>query len=205
MAGFQSDPQLVWNFYSERRRGVLAAEPNAGHYALAKLEERLGDRFLLTTQNVDGLHSRAGSSRVLELHGNVCMTRCLVCARAPFSDEALHLDSLPACEVCEASGRDSLLRPHIVWFGEALDGQVLARIDDFISEAGADLLFLAIGTQGAVYPAASLVDVARRVGGSSYLVNLDEADNASQFDHIVRGKSGEVLPQLFGLSSEQSN
>ena len=136
---------------------------------------------------------------MLELHGNVCMTRCLLCARAPFADETLHLESIPQCELCSEEGREAMLRPHIVWFGEALDAQVLAQIDDFISEAGADLIFLAIGTAGAVYPAASLVDVARRVGGVSYLVNLDEADNASQFEHVVRGKSGEILPLLFGL------
>ncbi len=199
MEGFVEDPQLVWRFYSERRKGVLAAEPNAGHYALAELEQRLGDRFLLTTQNVDGLHARAGSERMLELHGNVCMTRCLLCAREPFVDETLYLDSLPKCELCGEEGRDTILRPHIVWFGESLDGWVLSQIDDFISEAGSDLLFLAIGTAGAVYPAASLVDVARRVGGVSYLINLDEADNASQFEHVIRGKSGEVLPRLFGL------
>jgi len=199
MAGFLEDPQLVWRFYSERRRDVLASDPNAGHAALATLEQRLGDRFLLTTQNVDGLHTRAGSDRMLELHGNVCMTRCMGCAREPFQDTRLHLESVPLCELCTEQGRETMLRPHIVWFGEALDGQVLGQIDDFITEAGSNLLFLAIGTAGAVYPAASLVDLARRVGGASYLVNLDEADNASQFEHVIRGKSGEILPQLFGL------
>lgn len=197
MEGFLANPELVWRFYSERRRDVLAATPNAGHLALAALEERLRDRFLLTTQNVDGLHTRAGSERLLELHGNVSMTRCLICSREPFVEESLHMGAVPSCEVCANEGRESMLRPHIVWFGEALDGAVLSRIEDFIADAGSNLLFLAIGTQGAVYPAAALVDIAKRAGGRSVLINLDEADNASRFDSVIRGMSGEVLPLLF--------
>ncbi len=172
MDGFLADPQLVWKFYSERRRGVALAEPNAGHHALANLEQRLGPRMLLTTQNVDGLHARAGSERMLQLHGNLCMTRCTRCTRPPFEDTAEFLDTLPTCELCAAKGDDALLRPHIVWFGEALESAVLSQIDAFIAEAGENLLFLAIGTAGAVYPAAALVDAARSVGGTSYLVNL---------------------------------
>ncbi len=199
MDGFLDDPELVWRFYSERRRGVLQAEPNAGHRALARLEAKLGDRFLLTTQNVDGLHARAGSERLLDLHGNVCMTRCLVCDREPFVEDALHLESVPTCQRCASAGRESMLRPHIVWFGEMLDSSVLAQIQSFVDDAGERLLFIAIGTQGAVYPAAALVDVASRVGGRSVLINLDEADNASRFDSVIRGKSGQVLPTLLGV------
>ncbi len=199
MNGFLADPSLVWRFYSERRRGVSEVEPNAGHAALVDLERKLGDRFLLTTQNVDGLHARAGSKRMVELHGNLCMTRCLRCDRAPFEDKALYFDALPECEDCAASGHTALLRPHIVWFGEALDGRVLMQVDAFIRDAGEDLLFLAIGTSGSVFPAASLVDVVRRAGGTSYLINLEEAANASKFEHVITGKSGEVLPELLSF------
>ncbi len=195
MEGFLRDPALVWKFYSERRKGVLAVQPNSGHYALAKLEERLGERMLLTTQNVDALHQRAGSQRTVELHGNLLMTRCLACDRIPFSDQEEYYAQLPKCGEC-----GELLRPHIVWFGEALDYSTLKRIQDFIDEAGSNLIFLAIGTSGAVYPAASLVNAAKAVGGEAWLINLDEAQNAQDFDHVVLGKSGEVLPLLFGQS-----
>ncbi|HKC12716.1 MAG TPA: Sir2 family NAD-dependent protein deacetylase, partial [Vicinamibacteria bacterium] len=114
--GFAADPALVWRFYSERRRKARACEPNPGHRALVAMEERLGNRFLLATQNVDGLHGRAGSRRMVELHGNLFLSRCAACDRAPFPDEGAH-DSLPRCEVCGTG----LLRPHIVWFGEWLD------------------------------------------------------------------------------------
>lgn len=196
MEGFLHDPALVWKFYSERRKGALQVEPNPGHYALAQLEERLGERMLLTTQNVDGLHQRAGSVNMVELHGNLLMTRCLSCDRSPFADIKEYYDELPECDKCAEHGRSQMLRPHIVWFGEALDHRVLGRVQDFIEEAGEELIFLAIGTSGSVYPAAALVDAAKAVGGQTWLVNLDEAQNSGRFDQLVRGKSGDVLPLL---------
>src|SRR5690606_22585226 len=155
--GFARDPQLVWRFYSQRRAGVMKAEPNAGHRAIAALEAKLGDRFLLVTQNVDALHLRAGSERVIEIHGNLLKTRCTTCARAPFDDTELYEDGLPFCGECEARGTASLLRPHIVWFGEMLDAGHLRSIERFIGSAGRRLIFVAIGTSGVVYPAAGLV------------------------------------------------
>jgi NAD-dependent deacetylase len=200
MQGFLDDPALVWKFYSERRRDVLKVEPNAGHFALAELEARLGERMLLTTQNVDGLHQRAGSQRMVELHGNLLMTRCLQCDRPPFADQKQYFEAIPECTNCAEHGRGQLLRPHVVWFGEALDFSVLDRIQHFIEDAGENLIFMAIGTSGAVYPAAALVDAAKAVGGETYLVNLDEAQNARHFDHILRGQSGDLLPALFATS-----
>ncbi len=194
--GFVRDPKLVWRFYSERRKAVLAVEPNPGHLALAALADRLGDRLLLTTQNVDGLHQRAGSKNVVELHGNLLYTRCASCDRPPFYDEDLYTSTIPMCGKCEAQGRAALLRPHIVWFGEALDPAVLHAIESFIQKAKGDLLFLAIGTSGAVYPAASFVDWCKAAGGKTYLINLDESDNVSAFDEVIIGKSGDVLPTL---------
>jgi NAD-dependent deacetylase len=194
--GFDADPALVWEFYSERRARAGDVLPNPGHTALAAVEARLGERFLLVTQNVDGLHRRAGSSRLVELHGNLFTSRCSKCARPPFPDTTVYpAGSVPSCDVCGAR-----LRPHIVWFGEMLDERNLATIQGFVDSAkGSPLLFLAAGTSGAVYPAAGLVDVARQAGAKSWLVNAEAADNAHRFDTVVRGKSGELLPRLLGL------
>ena len=196
--GFARDPRLVWRFYSERRAAAKPCLPNAGHTALAEVEARMGERFLLATQNIDGLHRRAGSERVVEMHGNLYTSRCAACDAPPFHDEATHLDALPKCARCAARGRDALLRPHIVWFGEALDPRDLDRIDTFLREgAKRTLVFLAAGTSGVVYPAAGLVDVARRRGASTWLVNYEAPDNRSRFANFVQGRSGAALPGLF--------
>lgn len=196
--GFHRDPRRVWRFYSQRRAGAAGCAPNAGHLALAEVERRLGDRFLLVTQNVDGLHRRAGSQRVLELHGNLFTSRCSVCDREPFPDAQTYLESPPECDVCREEGRRSLLRPHIVWFGEMLFPGHFERIEGFLAGAsGGALVFLAVGTSGAVYPAAGLVDLAARHGAETWLVNAEAADNRSRFDHFVQGRSAEVLPKLF--------
>ncbi len=120
--GFRDDPGLVWRFYSERRRKARSVQPNPGHGALAAVEERMGDRFLLVTQNVDGLHRRAGSRRLVEMHGSLFETRCFHCDRPPFADDSEHVaGDVPECERCAAAGPRGLLRPAIVWFGEMLD------------------------------------------------------------------------------------
>lgn len=198
--GFARDPELVWRFYSLRREQGKTCAPNAGHVALADLARRLGDRFLLATQNVDGLHAKAGSARVVEMHGNLFMSRCTRCDRAPFPDDQSYRDrALPLCEHCRARGERALLRPHIVWFGEMLDPEHMSAIDAFMRSASRGrFVFLAAGTSGVVYPAAGLVDAARRFGASTWLVNLEPPENASRFEHFVRGKSGDVLPNLFG-------
>lgn len=199
--GFERDPSLVWRFYSERRKKAKTVSPNPGHHALVALEERLGDRFLLATQNVDGLHVRAGSKRLVEMHGNLFKTRCSVCDRPPFDDDAEYVaNKLPGCSKCDERGAFGLLRPHIVWFGEMLDPDDLGRIDSFMRTAALHrLVFVAAGTSGVVFPAAGLVDIARRFGGETWLVNLDPPDNAHRFHHFAQGKSGTVLPALFGV------
>lgn len=196
--GFAKDPALVWRFYSERRAQLETANANAAHHALVEVEKKLGDRFLLVTQNVDGLHVAAGSQRVLEIHGDLRKTRCSICARPPFADRSLYLKTpLPTCDECAREGRKSLLRVHVVWFGEQLDPGQMERIGRFIHEAGPDLVFLAVGTSGAVSPAAGLVDAARHVGGETWLVNVDPADNGDRFHRVVKGRAGEVLQMLF--------
>jgi len=191
--GFQADPALVWRFYSERREAALEARPSAGHRALAEVERRMGERFLLVTQNVDGLHRRAGSGRLIEIHGRLLGTRCSRCQRPETPDETAYPEgTVPQCERCGAP-----LRPAVVWFGEALDPTHLHAVDAFLERwRGGRLVFLAAGTSGAVWPAAGLVDLARARGAETWLVNAERADNAGRFDHVREGPSGTLLPAL---------
>lgn len=193
--GFRRDPALVWRFYSMRRAAAAGAEPNAGHRALATLEARLGERFLLVTQNVDGLHARAGSRRLEELHGSLWRTRCSRCELAPFADDRHPVQPpLPECPRC-----GGLLRPDIVWFGEALDDAVLARVGGFLrtaARAGDRFVFLAVGTSGVVWPAAGYVHAAREVGAETWLANLEAPENDEAFDHRFIGPATRVLPEL---------
>ncbi|HLM43123.1 MAG TPA: NAD-dependent deacylase [Myxococcaceae bacterium] len=190
--GFREDPSLVWRFYSQRRAGAAPCQPNPGHLAMAEWERKLGERFLLATQNVDGLHRVAGSQRLVELHGNLFTTRCSRCTREPFEDRLAYPDgTVPLCGQCGGK-----LRPHIVWFGEVLDERNLLRVGEFLARKDTRLVFLAVGTSGAVYPAAGFVQAARELGGETWLVNADPADNTLLFHHFVRGRSGEVLPAL---------
>jgi len=195
--GFARDPLLVWRFYSLRRAAMTGIEPNAGHRALVALEARLGERFLLATQNVDGLHAAAGSERIVEMHGNLMRTRCSACDRPPFRDTTAYKENVaPLCGRCRERGTDALLRPDIVWFGEVLPPGALSRIEAFIVGAGPKLVFIAIGTSGVVFPAAGLVDAVRRVGGTSWLVNLESPTNATSFDHVAIGPAAKLLPAL---------
>jgi NAD-dependent deacetylase len=182
--GFAQDPALVWRFYSERRRKASVCAPNPGHLALAPHEARLGHPVHL--------------ANLVELHGNLFLTRCSECSLPPFADEAEHLGpALPTCSACASKGRTSLLRPHIVWFGEMLDPGHLMRVERFMTSAKR-LVFLAVGTSGAVWPAAGLVGAARARGASTWLVNAEPAENTSLFEHFVQGPSGAVLPALLG-------
>jgi NAD-dependent deacetylase len=195
--GFGRDPLTVWRFYSERRAKMDGVVPNAAHHALVEIEKKLGDRFLLVTQNIDGLHSAAGSERVIEIHGTLMRSRCSVCDREPFEDRTAYKPNVaPVCGVCKRAGKESLLRPDIVWFGENVVAGALPRIEAFVAAAGANLRFLAIGTSGLVYPAAGLVDVVRQRGGKSWLVNADRPANVSQFDEVLIGKASALLPAL---------
>ncbi len=197
--GFQRDPTLVWRFYSLRRAAMAGIVPNPAHRALVALEQRLGDRFLLVTQNVDGLHRDAGSERMIEIHGNLMTSRCTTCDRPPFRDTTAYADgTLPLCVLCSERGVTALLRPHIVWFGEWLDPDHLARVEAFIGAGGHDLLFIAIGTSGLVYPAAGFVEDVRYRGGRTVLVNAERPENARAFDAVHLGPAGELLPALLG-------
>jgi NAD-dependent deacetylase len=186
---WQRDPRRVWDFYSERRVAGAAAEPNPAHTALAELEARLGDRFFLCTQNVDDLHERAGSRRLLHMHGELAKARCEnECGRPPVEDRRIY-HSLDEVGRCPCGGR---LRPHIVFFGEI--PLEMERIQEEIDRA---TLMVVVGTSGSVYPAANFVHWARQNGARTVYVGPEPPLNASAFTHVVEGKAGVVLPGLF--------
>ena len=182
---WHADPALVWRFYSMRRRDALAAQPNAAHLALARIEQKLGKHFYLCTQNVDDLHERAGSHRVHHMHGSLFRSRCVRC-KLPFADQTLYEAALPVCAKCGAP-----VRPDIVWFGEIpLDMEGIYRELDLATR------LLVVGTSGSVYPAAGLVQLANRRGIRTTYVGPEAPLNADAFDEIVLGPATEVLPPL---------
>jgi NAD-dependent deacetylase len=186
---FARDPALVHDFYNLRRSGVVAAAPNAAHTALAELEARLqarGGRLFLCTQNVDDLHARAGSRAVTHMHGEILKARCLAC-------EAVHpwRDDLSVATPCPNCGRAGGMRPDIVWFGE-----MPKQLDAIDAALGAAELFVAIGTSGAVYPAAGYVAQARALGIRSCELTLEPSDNARQFDEARYGAASVVVPRF---------
>jgi NAD-dependent protein deacetylase/lipoamidase len=188
--GFAADPQQVWDWYRHRRALCRAAQPNPGHAAVVALEAFYPE-FLLITQNVDGLHRVAGSRRVLEIHGSLRRVRCAADERHPRQDWREGWDvagaPIPRC-ACGA-----LLRPDVVWFGEALDERDLARADAAARDCEA---FLAIGTSATVQPAALLPLIARQAGALVIEVNAEPTSLSPLTAATILGRAGEVLPQL---------
>lgn len=182
---FRKDPKLVWEFYNDRRALLPDRQPNPGHHALVQLAERT-PRFTLITQNVDRLHTRAGSRDVLELHGNIWDVRCTSCGTT-FDKTVVPLPPLPRCEQC-----DGLLRPAVVWFGESLPAGVWEAALSAVTTCD---VFLVIGTSALVYPAAGLVGLAGDSGAKVIEINLEPAATAG-VDIGLYGKSGEILPEL---------
>lgn len=185
---FARDPLTVQRFYDARRRAAALAEANPAHLALARLEEALGDDLpgddlLVVTQNVDDLHERAGSSRVVHMHGRLASALCGVCGeRMPVPGE---LADAPPCPVCG----EAALRPDIVWFGEM--PYELDRID--LALASCDL-FVAIGTSGAVYPAAGFVLTATEFGAATLELNLAQSEVSGLFDEVRTGPASVLVP-----------
>jgi NAD-dependent deacetylase len=184
---WRRDPQLVWEFYSMRRRVAAAAKPNPGHIALANLERALGDKLFLCTQNVDNLHELAGSERVIHMHGELFKSRCDSCKRDPFLDANAYE---PPSEIpqCECGG---LIRPHICWFGE-----VPYQMDRIGEALKGCTVFIAIGTSGVVEPAASFVAYARRRARTIY-VGPEDPENRALFSEVFAGTAADVLPMMF--------
>jgi NAD-dependent deacetylase len=184
---FAHDPKAVHAFYNMRRRNLLAAEPNEAHLALARLEAGLAGRggsLFLCTQNIDDLHERGGSQRVIHMHGELLKARCAHCESVVAWREELNVET--ACPACRRGGS---LRPHVVWFGE-MPLEMDAIYDALL---GADL-FVSIGTSGSVYPAAGFVGEARGRGIPTCEINLEPSDNAHQFDQGRYGPASAAVP-----------
>ena len=184
---FASDPRLVWEWYDWRRQIIRKAEPNAGHRALVEIERRAREPFTLVTQNVDGLHDRAGSQNVVKLHGDIWRVRCVGCG-AEQRNEQVPMEPLPPHCSCGA-----LLRPAVVWFGETLPQDAW---DQALAAARRAQVFLVVGTSALVYPAAALVMLARQSGARVAIVNPDRTPADELADWILRGPAGEILPRL---------
>lgn len=185
---FRRHPERVWSWYAERVRKARAVEPNAGHRALVRLAE-LFPFSLLVTQNVDGLHQRAGSRDVVELHGTLATARCDACEETMDMERALDLspDRPPAC----ACG--GLFRPAVVWFGEPLPAEALERA---VEEASRCDLFVVAGTSATVFPAAGLIDVAGAAGAAVVEVNPEETAFSRRATLGLRQPAGTALPAL---------
>jgi len=182
---FEVKPELVWEFYNWRRELVEECEPNPAHLALVEMEKQIPN-FLLITQNVDGLHAKAGSRKLIEMHGSLWQLKCTVCTHA--REDYSELPPLPECPVC-----GHLLRPGVVWFGEPLAPGVLKVTIDQISKAD---VFISVGTSGLVQPAASFYQLAKDHGAVTIEINLDPTPNSGFMDFALHGKAGEILPEL---------
>jgi NAD-dependent deacetylase len=185
-SAFQTNPKLVWEWYDWRRGIIGKAEPNPGHRAIAEMEG-IFPHFTLITQNVDGLHRRAGNTKIIEIHGNLWDLRC-VAEGTVREDTRVPLPEIPP--LCECG---ALLRPHVVWFGESLDQGDLARAYRFIEEC--DLL-LVVGTSAVVQPVASFPLMAKEAGAFVVEVNRDPTPISPIVDASLQGKAGEILPVL---------
>jgi NAD-dependent protein deacetylase/lipoamidase len=184
---WQTDPTLVWRFYSQRRRDALAAQPNAAHKALAEIEKKLGENFYLCTQNVDDLHERAGSRRIHHMHGSLFQSRCTRSSEH-FFDQSFYEDpnQLPVCKTCHAS-----VRPHIVWFGE-----IPLDMDAIYRELDRATTLLVVGTSGSVYPAAGFVNIANQRRIHTVYVGPEEPLNIEAFDEVILSTATEALPAM---------
>jgi NAD-dependent deacetylase len=183
--GFLKNPKLVWEWYAMRRNKVRDVEPNPGHHALAEMEKRL-PHFTLITQNVDGLHRRAGNIRILELHGNIQKVKCF--ERGHPAEHWEEKEIPPRCLRC-----GSWLRPDVVWFGAMLPPEILN--ESFEATRSCDLFF-SIGTSSLVHPAASLPFEASHLGIPVVEVNPEETPFSPLATFSLRGRSGEILPEL---------
>ena len=185
---FAHDPRTVWEWYDWRRTMLAGCVPNAAHAVLAKWSARQG--FTLITQNVDGLHERAGTANVIRFHGSIWELRCAAeCGAAPWEDRTAPLTVLPpACPSC-----GGLARPGVVWFGESIDPDVLERASN--AAAGADV-FLSVGTSSLVYPAAALLHHARRAGAFTAEINPGATGASGAVDLAIAAPAEDALPML---------
>jgi NAD-dependent deacetylase len=198
--GFRADPARVWAWYAERREGVRAAQPNAGHNALAAFARRHPGALTVITQNVDDLHQRAGNADAIRLHGDILHDRWLdarACREQPACDAAGALPGTPPrCERC-----GNLVRPGVVWFGEELPPGALRAAERAVQRCE---VLLVVGTSGAVWPAAGLASTARRAGAWVAIVNPHESEIDGDAQAVLRGTAAGLLPQLLGELAQAS-
>jgi NAD-dependent deacetylase len=183
---FRRDPKLVWDWYAMRREKAEAAQPNPGHGALERMSRHI-PHFTLVTQNVDGLHQKAGSREVIELHGNIRRVKCSRCSRVAetWQDDG---QGVPCCAAC-----GGLLRPDVVWFGENLPAGALEAA---VEAARGCQVFFSIGTSGLVQPAASLAILALEQGGRVVEISPEPTLLTPRVSFFLQGRSGEILPEL---------
>jgi NAD-dependent deacetylase len=180
---YERQPSVVQRFYDERRTALAGVEPNPAHRALARLEEALGDDLLVVTQNIDDLHERGGSARVLHMHGELLSALCNGCGgRFAWTGDLVDFPPCPGCSATE-------LRPDVVWFGE-----VPYEMDRIIGALEEAELFVSIGTSGAVYPAAGFVQAAASYGARTLELNLVPSEGTLFFDEARHGPAGELVP-----------
>ena len=187
-AAFRAHPQRVWDWYAHRREMIAAVQPNAGHWALAKFAERHPGRLTLITQNVDGLHQRAGQSDALALHGNIAEDRWLDAPRACCQTDTLEAGRPPRCPVC-----GNLRRPAVVWFGEHLPAAALEAAEQAARKCE---LMLVVGTSGEVYPAAGLALTAHQCGARVVMVNPEATPLDAVAERCLREPAALCLPSL---------
>jgi len=188
--GFRANPQLVWDWYAERREGVRGTQPNAGHFALAAFASANPGKLTVVTQNVDDLHQRAGNADAIRLHGDILQDRWLGrCPRDPGCDtEWAAPGRPPRCADCS-----NLVRPGVVWFGELLPEGAIEAAE---RAAMACKVMLVVGTSGAVWPAAGLAAMARRAGAFVAIVNPHPSEIDGDADAVLRGTAATLLPKL---------
>ena len=180
---YDVQPTVVHRFYDARRAALDAVRPNPAHVALARLEEQLGEDVLVVTQNIDDLHERAGSSRVIHMHGQLRSALCRGCGgRSPWTEDLADYPPCPRCGVSE-------LRPDVVWFGE-----IPYDMDRILLALQSAELFVSVGTSGAVYPAAGFVQHARAYGAHTLELNLQTSEVTAMFDEAREGPAGELVP-----------
>jgi NAD-dependent deacetylase len=184
-AAFDKDPRKVLQFHELRRQAVLKCRPHAGHQAIAQLEKKY-PQVAVVTQNTDGMHQRAGSEKVIELHGSLWRLRC--------PQHGLREDIGEKFKSCTCEECGSWLRPDIVWFGDMLESRVIREASAAIESCD---LFVSIGTSGVVWPAAGFPEVAKRNGALCLEINPEATEMSGIYDENIREAAGTALPRLF--------
>lgn len=185
-SAFERNPKMVWEWYAYRRKKIQSVKPNPAHVAIAQMEKFFSE-FLLVTQNVDNLHQKAGSRKLLELHGNIKRNKCFACEKISSNSKS---DSKTVPPLCPCGG---YLRPDVVWFGELLPEGALESAQRASLEAE---VFFSVGTSAIVYPAASLPFLAKEAGGFVVEINMEETEITPAVDEMLLGKAGEILPGI---------